>query len=495
MTPRDDLPPGFEPHTESGPERRPLFREAAEGEPFPLDALGSLRAAAEAICALTQAPPALCAQSVLAAASLAVCPHYDVTLPTGQVRPTALLCASVAASGERKTSVDAFATAPIRTYERELAASDESARIRYWADKEAWKAATEHAKKLAKKGGRGAIREALEEVGAEPKPPPLPMVLVSDPTPESISLTLADGRPYAGLFTDEGGTLIGGHAFTDESRMRTAALLNSLWDGAPIRRLRVLTGNRYAPGRRLAAHIMMQHAVAELLLGNATLNDMGTLARLLVVAPASTAGTRLWREPDACARDVLTGYDAAILALLRKPPRMGDAGALDPRPLLLTPEAKRLLISFHDAVERQLGADGTLAQVRAFGAKAVEHAARLAAVLTAFADAEPVEIGAEAAAQGCELAHYYTAEMLRLGDAAQIGGDLRIAARLLDWWQRRPDPRAHLAEIYQRATFAIRTAERAREIVALLEEHGWVRRLPDRVSLDGRPRREAWVLT
>jgi len=494
--PRDDnLPPGFETHIEAGPERRPLFREAGEGEPFPLDALGALRPAAEAIHALTQAPSALCAQSVLAAASLAVCPHYDVTLPTGQRRPTALLCASVAASGERKTSVDRYATAAIIAYERELAKSDESARLRYWADKEAWKAATENAKKSAKNKGRAAIRDALEVIGAEPKPPPLPMLMISDPTPEGITLMLADGRPYAGLFTDEGGTLIGGHAFSDDSRMRTAGLLNSLWDGAPIRRLRVLTGNRFSPGRRLAGHVMMQAAVAEQLLGNAMLKDMGTLARLLVVAPNSTAGERLWREPDACARVAMNEYDARILALLHKPLRLADAGALDPRPLALSGDARRLLIAFHNAVESQLGSDGTLAQVRAFGAKAMEHAARLAAVLTAFADPEPDEIGVKAAESGCKLAHYYAAEILRLGDAAQIGDDLRLAEKLLEWWQRRADPRAHLAEIYQRAAFSIRTADRARQIVAILEEHGWVRRLPERVVLDGRPRRDAWVLT
>lgn len=306
---------------------------------------------------------------------------------------------------------------------------------------------------------------------------------------------LADGRPYAGLFTDEGGTLIGGHSFTDESRMRTAALLNSLWDGAPIRRLRVLTGNRYAPGRRLAAHVMMQPAVAEQLLGNATLADMGTLARFLVVAPASTAGTRSWREPDGAARATLGDYDGRILALLRKPPRLGDAGALDPRPLDLSPDARRLLISFHDAVESQLGADGTLAQVKAFGAKATEHAARLAAVLTAFADPEPGKIGAEAATNGITLAYHYTSEMLRLGDASRVNPDLRLAARLLDWWQRRPDPRAHLAEVYQRGLNALGAADDARRIIAILEDHGWLRRLPERVVLDGRARREAWVLT
>ena len=496
MTPRDGAtPPGFEPHAEAGPERRPLFRELPPAPEFPLDSMGALRPAADAIAALTQAPAALCAQSVLAAASLAVCAHFDVMLPTEQAKPTALLCASVAASGERKSSVDAYATAPIRTFERELAGGDESARARYWADREAWRAATEAAKTANKKHGRGAIREALEAIGPEPKAPPLPMLLISDPTPEAIALTLADGRPYAGLFSDEGGMLIGGHSFSDESRMRMGALLNSLWDGAPIRRLRVLTGNRYAPGRRLAGHIMMQSVVAERLLGDEMLADMGTLARVLVVAPESHIGRRPWRNPDPSALATLKEYDANILRLLRKPPRMGDAGALDPLPLPLSPEARRVVIAFHDAVERQLGKDGTLEAIRAFAAKGVEHASRIAAVLAAISDPEVAEVGVEDAERGCVLLHHYAAELIRLGEGARVAPDLRLAARLLAWWQAQPGPQVHLAQIYQRGLNALGNAARAREIVAILEEHGWVRRLPERTMVDGRSRRDAWTLT
>jgi hypothetical protein len=496
MTPRDDaVPPGFEAHTEAGPERRPLYRELSPAPAFPLDAMGALRPAADAISALTQAPSALCAQSVLGAASLAVSPHFDVSLPTGQTKPTALLCASVAASGERKTSVDAHATAAIRIYERELAAGDESARSRYWADREAWKAASEAAKAAHKKHGRGAIRDALEAIGPEPKAPPLPMLLISDPTPEAIALSLADGRPFAGLFTDEGGTLIGGHSFSDESRMRMAGLLNSLWDGSPIRRLRVLTGNRYAPGRRLAAHVMMQSIVAEKLLGDEMLADMGLLARILVISPESHIGRRPWRDPDPSALATLKEYDANILRLLRKPPRMGDAGALDPLPLPLSPEARNVMIQFHDAIERQIGKDGTMATIRAFAAKGAEHACRIAAVMAAISDPDVAEIGADDAERGCVLVHHYAQELIRLGEGARVAPDLRLAARLLEWWQARPHPAVHLAQIYQRGLNALGNAARARESVGILEEHGWVRRLPERTIVDGRPRRDAWTLT
>ena len=53
-----------------------------------------------------QAPIAICAQSVLAAATLAVQGRADVQLPTGQSRPISGYFITVAGSGERKTSAD-----------------------------------------------------------------------------------------------------------------------------------------------------------------------------------------------------------------------------------------------------------------------------------------------------------------------------------------------------------------------------------------------------
>ena len=153
------------------------------------------------------------------------------------------------------------------------------------------------------------------------------------------------------------------------------------------------------------------------------------------------------------------------------------------------------MIRFHDAVERQLGRDGTLATIRAFAAKGVEHACRIAAVLAAISDPDVAEIGAEDAERGCALVHHYAAELIRLGEGARVAPDLRLADRLLVWWQAQPGPQIHLAQIYQRGLNALGNAARAREIVAILEEHGWVRRLPERTIVDGRPRRDAWTLT
>jgi hypothetical protein len=444
----------------------------------------------------TQAPAAICAQSVLGAATLGVQAHRDVELPgSGGRRPLTELFGSVAESGERKTTVDRLALAPAYRVEEQWRQEREGQISAFVNDLEAWKAARENVKKR-NKGDRAAIRGALDTVGPEPKAPPQAMLLVEDFSPEALVLHLRDSRPWAGVFTSEGGVLVGGHAFNDEKAMATGALLNTLWDGNPIRRVRILTGNAFLPGRRCSAHIMMQRVVADKLLGDAVLNGIGTMARMLIVQPQSTIGRRLFREaPPECA-PILRAYSDRMQELLtREPTTAPDApDVLDPPVMALTARARALWVSFHDVVERDLGTGGNLHSIQAFGAKMGEHAGRLAAILTVYGDPDAMEVDEKAMACGIALAQHYAAEMLRLQGGAAVSVDLRLAAHLLAWWQGRPDPRCHLAAIYQRGPNAIGDATIARRIIGVLEEHGWVRRLPTGTELAGKPYRDAWEL-
>jgi hypothetical protein len=66
----------------------PLLRALPAPEAFPIAALGDvLGPAAAAIQDIVQSPWAMCCQSVLAAATLAVQGFANVELPTGQIKP------------------------------------------------------------------------------------------------------------------------------------------------------------------------------------------------------------------------------------------------------------------------------------------------------------------------------------------------------------------------------------------------------------------------
>ena len=116
-------------------------------------------------------------------------------------------------------------------------------------------------------------------------------------------------------------------------------------------------------------------------------------------------------------------------------------------------------------------------------------------MLALFADPDTMEVPSEMMACGIALSRHYAAELLRMkGATAAASPDLRLAVRLLAWLQAQPEPRFHLAQVYQRSLNALGDAKTARRILAVLEDHGWLERLPQGTVLDGAARREAWEL-
>ena len=76
------------PFKTEGPQ--PLLREIPRGEPYPVEALGPLREAVEAVQDITQAPVGIAAQSALSVASLAVQGFADVEALGGGDVPCSL---------------------------------------------------------------------------------------------------------------------------------------------------------------------------------------------------------------------------------------------------------------------------------------------------------------------------------------------------------------------------------------------------------------------
>jgi hypothetical protein len=471
--------------------KQPLFRPSAPPADYPLAALLELRPAVEAILYKSQTPESLVAGSVLASAGFCAAPHFDVEIPQVGTKPLILAVLTVAQSGERKSTVDTLATGAIRRAEAKLAAAYENDFATYKCEKEAFEAAKAEAKKSAKKG-RAAVAAALAGVGIEPKPPASPMLAPSEATIEGLILELSS-RPNSSLFSSEGGMLLGGHAFTPENAMKSMTNLNSLWDGAPIKRARA-TGPVFKMGRRSSLSLMAQKSVVLRLVSNGDAADTGMLARLLLSEPETTIGTRFWRNSREDYDKFLAEYNHRTDAMMARKPRLLENGdGFDPLPMTFDQAAETRMIAFYNDTEAALRDGEKYASIRGYGAKMLEHASRLAGVLAAYAGQDMID--ATTFDAGAELATFYAGEHIRLADTAGIAADLILAQRLLEWWQSRPDPRCYLLEIYQRGPNAIREAATAKRIVEILEERGWIERLPSGTRIDGATRRDAWELT
>jgi hypothetical protein len=476
---------------------RPLMRELPPADPYPVDALGDiLGAAARAIHDRVQAPMAIGVQSVLGAATLTVQGHADIVLPIGRgrARPVSCFLITVAASGERKTACDAEALWPVRKHEAALRDRHDADMPSYANDKAAHEKAREAALK-AGKGDRAAIKAALDRLGPPPAAPLHPMLTCPEPTFEGLCRLFAGGWPALGIFAAEGGQFIGGHGMSEDNRLKTAAALSSLWDGEPIRRVRAGDGAAVLPGRRLAAHLMAQPAVADIWFRDRLLADQGLLSRLLVTAPDSAAGTRFHHDERPETDRDLRRYGARLLDILECPLPLaaGKANELLPRPLPLADGARRLWFTFADHVETAIAPGGALEPVAGLANKLPEHAARLAAVLVLIADIEAGEVAAAEMEAGIALAEHYAAEALRLFGTSRINPDLRLAQRLLDWLLTRwREPAISLPDIYQRGLNAIGDKATATKLVETLESHGWLIRIPQGAEVAGVRRRDAW---
>jgi hypothetical protein len=478
---------------------RPLMRKLPPADPFPIDALGGvLGTAARAIHDRVQAPIAIGGQSVLGAATLAVQAHGDVLLPIGpgQPKPISSFLVTVATSGERKTECDKQALWPVRAREKALRDAHEADLPAYQDDKAAWEKAREKALKDGR-GDREKIRAALEAVGPAPIAPLEPMLTCEEPTIEGLHKLFGIGWPSLGLFAAEGGRFVGGHGMSDDAKLRTASSLSTLWDGEPIKRVRATDATVTMPGRRLALHLMVQPEVGEIWFRDRLLAGQGLLSRLLVSAPESAAGTRFQRAERPETDSTLKRYGALLLGILETPLPLvhGKTNELAPRPLPLSPEARQLWCSFADHVERAIAPNGGLEAVRGLANKLPEHAARLAAVLTLVGNIDAGEIAKAEMEAGIALAEHYATEASRLFDASRVSGDLRLAQRLRDWLVSQwPEPNISLPDIYQRSLNAIGDKATANKLVGILEDHGWLAKLPQGAVVAGKRRRDAWQI-
>jgi hypothetical protein len=476
---------------------RPLMRELPPADPFPVDALGALLApTARAIHDRVQAPLAICGQSVLGAATLAVQGHANVELPMGHVKPLSSFFVTVAATGERKSAVDHEALWPVRKREAALREAYGADKLAHQNEKEAWDKARDAATKAkGVKGDRQRMKAALDALGPAPFPPLIPVLTCPEPTYEGLVKLLSVSLPSVGIFAAEGGQFVGGHGMADDAKLRTAAGLSALWDGEVLKRIRAIDGFTMLPGRRVAMHLMVQPDVGAIWFSDRLLVEQGLMSRVLVTAPEAASGTRFSRDGSPDSDTALKRYGARLLEILERPLPLapGTRNELAPRTLPLSSEAESLSTAFHDHVERRLGTGGELEPVCGLANKIPEHATRIAAVLTLVDNIEAGEVASAEMEAGILLAQYYAAEAMRLFGASRVSGELREAQQLLEWLQAGwREPLVSLPAVYQYGPNSIREATSARRAVNTLADHGWLVPVPAGGVIDGAFRRDVW---
>ncbi len=473
----------------SAPE--PLRRPLPPAPDYPLDALGPLLGdAARRIHDVVQAPAAICGQSILAAASLAVQAHADVNL-SGSVEPLSLWHVTIAASGERKSAADRWALHAHYAHEKAQATQWQHVKASHDLDLTAYDAAS---RKAQKGKDRAAIREALEAIGQPPEAPLLPWLMLSEPTMEGLHKAFQFGQPSMGLFNDDAGDFLGGHAMNKDNRAKSAAGFSKLWDDGRFDRVRAGDGAAKYYGRRLALHLMVQPVIAEGVLSDDVLTGQGFLARCLLAWPLSTIGTRQYQDIDLSHDPALERYWTRMRDLLAAKPTMatGSRNELSPRVLVLTPDAMAHWIDVKDAIEA--GMRGTYAGIHAWASKGGSQVARIAGVLTLAESPDAGVIQREAVERAAILAMYHLDEAARIVGTASVPVRVRHAELLRDWCRETGRTLLYSSDALRNGPNAIRTQDAFTDAVALLEETGWAQWIEGGAEIDGKRRAKVWSI-
>lgn len=476
---------------------RPLRRQARAAEAYPIHALGEILAgAAEAIHERIQSPKAICAQSVLAAATLAVQAHADIELPIGQTRPLSAFFMTIATSGERKSSCDTEALRPVNAKE-EVLRSDYQSEYFQWQNKnEAWECArSEILKKQKKDASPDFVASQLNALGERPQAPLIPMLTCPEPTYEGLCRYLMTGQPSVGVFSDEAAQFIGGHGMNEENRIKTAGAFCGLWDGKDVKRLRAGDGAVFLHGKRVSVHLMAQPTIANVMLSNRTLEDQGLLSRFLFSYPESAIGERFSKEISPSSELAMQVYERKMADILNQslPMKESRLNELEPRMLTFDNNANVAWTRFSDEAERNMAKGGKWEQIRGFANKLPEQAARLAGIMTLFGNIHAQTVDKECLMRAILLASYYAGEALRLHEQGYVSPDIALAEKLLDWLHNKwPLEVVSLPDIYQRGLNAISDKKTALKVVEVLQDHGWLVPIKDGDFVNGVRRKQVW---
>lgn len=151
---------------------------------------------------------------------------------------------------------------------------------------------------------------------------------------------------------------------------------SSLWGGDALDRVRA-GDSATLYGRRLVAYLMVQPIAARQLLADPIARGQGFLTRFLITEPPNAIGTRLGQAEGSVAGVGSAAASAHLSEVLNQPlpTKENSPQELEPRFMSLSAEAKKLLVGFYQAIEKEQALGGSFEQLKSFASKSSEQAA------------------------------------------------------------------------------------------------------------------------
>lgn len=375
----------------------------------------------------SQAPDALIAASFLTAMSISCQSDIDIELPTGQIRPVSLFVATIADSGERKSSVDSLVCEPIYAYDEEHAEAYAKALTAYQGELRYWKTINASLqRKITKAQDNGQSTEHLraeliEHAAQKPTEPIRNRLIHQSITRRPLMNTLRGDSKSIAILSDEGELVLKGGA------MDELGTINKAWDGARRMTLGRSDDSIEVANPRMTLSFMVQELVFKDFLAKRgqIVRATGHLARYLVGWPESTQGSRFMslQEP---VWEHLPKFHHQVRKLLADASVRRKAGDYSRRLLVFSPEAREYWVQVQNQIEPQLQPGGQFASVRDFASKVLEITSRVAAIFHHFTSQEGGTISRDTLQRAIDVVNWHLLEFIRLfGEPNQEPQDLR----------------------------------------------------------------------
>lgn len=460
--------------------------------PFPVDALPAWMAEMVAAVAEETQTPADLGGSVGLSVLSTACGGRAVVAVRGRWRePVNLYTVTALPPGNRKSAVFAELTRPLLAVEKVLI--EQSGAVRAEAETTA-KLARSAAEKAAARAANAEpeqreqlTREAIElaEAAEETAVPARPQLVADDITPENLATMLDEQGGRAAVLSAEGGIfdIIAG-------RYSGTPNLEVFLKGHAGDMLRVNRQGRdaqFLEAPAVTMGIAIQPSVFRDIAKAKGFEGRGLLARFLYSMPRSLVGFRNL-TPDLIPEQVAETYTKTLGTLT-----LAMSGWTDPAVLTLTPEADAVLLAHQQATESRMRPGAALAHIDTWASKLDGAIARIAGLLhlaTHPADGWTLPIAADLMTAACRIGDYYTAHALAVFDA--MGNDpalgkARIVMAHLETVGATVISKRELFRGLPRGEF--RAVADLDPVLALLEEHGWIRQEapPVRTGKGGRP--------
>lgn len=385
------------------------------------------------ICGKTKASVELTFSTVLASMALACQDMYDVEIVDGVVVPVSHFHISLARSGSRKTTVYRVVMAQIHQFEHQLA-EEFSVRLKeYERQYVLWGEECKSLKKLLQRAIRQkdrieeARRELEECLKNEPVKPLRVHLTITDPTPEAL-LKEMSGYSSLSIISDEGSALF-------ESIMRRkTAIINSLWCGDNYRVSRVSTGSSYIKDPRLGMLLMMQPEPHDNVLKSMANKIRATGGDARILRMDLTLITRLIDI-----NDLVPGNESDLdnfYSIQKKHIAAGIERRKKNEPricMTFASDAKKRLHDIDRLIKCLIQPGKKLYPYNDWGARVVEHTARIAAVMQLFITPDSTVITLQTLEAALLISEWYLNHFMVKMDTAMGPSYTEI---VLEWFEK-----------------------------------------------------------